>query len=108
MFWFSTLIGVTSVGLNLENSISVFVTYAAMLTDGNLLTNKISIGRKSPKTGPDPPPPATAGGLSTPGLGPEGDASLTRVDAALGDNNGFNQNLFDQVSVHLTSQRDQF
>ncbi|KAJ2923951.1 heme-thiolate peroxidase, partial [Candolleomyces eurysporus] len=83
-------------GLNMENAIAIFVTYAAMLVDGNLLTNKISIGRKSQKTGPDPPPPATAGGLSTPGLGPEGDASLTRGDAALGDNDSFNQTLFDQ------------
>ncbi|KAJ2914364.1 heme-thiolate peroxidase, partial [Candolleomyces efflorescens] len=83
-------------GLNLENSIAVFVTYAAMLTDGNLLTNKLSIGRKSSRTGPDPPPPATAGGLSTPGLGPEGDASLTRVDDALGDNSDLNQDLFNQ------------
>jgi len=52
----------------MENSIAVFVTYAAHLVDGNLITNKLSIGRKSAKTGPDPPSPAIVGGLNTHGL----------------------------------------
>jgi hypothetical protein len=47
------------------NDLALFVTYAAMLVDGNQLTNLISIGGKSPATGDDPPPPAIVGGLNT-------------------------------------------
>jgi hypothetical protein len=47
------------------NGLAVFVTYAAMLVDGNLVTNHLSIGGKTPKTGPDPPKPAIVGGLNT-------------------------------------------
>ena len=47
------------------NGLAIFITYAAMLTDGNQITNLLSIGGKSPKTGPDPPQPAIVGGLDT-------------------------------------------
>ena len=47
------------------NDLAVFITYAAMLVDGNQITNLLSIGGKSPKTGPDPPKPAIVGGLDT-------------------------------------------
>ena len=47
------------------NDLAVFVTYAAMLVDGNQITNLLSIGGKSSKTGPDPPKPAIVGGLDT-------------------------------------------
>lgn len=47
------------------NDLAVFVTYAAMLVDGNLITNLLSIGHKSHRTGPDPPSPAIVGGLNT-------------------------------------------
>ena len=50
------------------NDLAVFVTYAAMLVDGNQLTNLLSIGSKTSKTGPDPPAPATVGGLDTHGV----------------------------------------
>ena len=50
------------------NDLAVFVTYAAMLVDGNQLTNLISIGGKSSATGVDPPPPAIVGGLDTHGV----------------------------------------
>jgi hypothetical protein len=36
-----------------------------MLVDGNLVTNLLSIGGKTKKTGPDPPKPAIVGGLNT-------------------------------------------
>ena len=49
----------------MANDIAVFVTYAAFLVDGNPLTNLMSIGGKTPSTGPDPPPPAIVGGLDT-------------------------------------------
>jgi hypothetical protein len=47
------------------NDLALLVTYAAMLVDGNQLTNLISIGGKSPATGDDPPLPAIVGGLNT-------------------------------------------
>jgi hypothetical protein len=59
------------------NDLAVFVTYAAHLVDGNLLTDRLSIGGKTAKTGADPPKPAIVGGLDTHGVF-EGDASTTR------------------------------
>jgi len=59
------------------NDIARFITYASHLVDGNLVTNLLSIGRKTSKTGPDPPSPAIVGGLNTHGVF-EGDASMTR------------------------------
>ena len=55
-------------GFNMGNDLAVFVTYAAMLVDGNQLTNLMSIGGKTSETGPDPPAPATVGGLNTHGV----------------------------------------
>lgn len=56
----------------MNNKLAIFVTYAAMLVDGNIVTNLISIGGKTPKTGPEFPGAAPAGGLNTPGFGVEG------------------------------------
>ena len=47
------------------NDLAVFLSYGAMLVDGNVITNLLSIGGKSPRTGPDPPKPAIVGGLDT-------------------------------------------
>ncbi|KAF8153436.1 aromatic peroxygenase precursor [Crassisporium funariophilum] len=80
-------------GFNMDNSLAVFVTYAAFLVDGNVVTNKMSIGGKSALTGPDPPAPAIVGGLNTHAVF-EGDASMTRGDAFLGNNHDFNETLF--------------
>ena len=44
---------------------ALFVTYGAHLVDGNLVTDLLSIGEKTKKTGPDPPAPAIVGGLNT-------------------------------------------
>ncbi|KAJ3515821.1 heme-thiolate peroxidase [Agrocybe chaxingu] len=82
-------------GFNLRNGAAIFATYAAHLVVGNLLTDLLSIGGKTPLTGPSPPLPATAGGLSEHGLF-EGDASMTRSDAFLGSNDAFNETLFEQ------------
>lgn len=60
----------------MNNKLAIFVTYAAMLVDGNLITNKLSIGGKTLKTGPDSPG-VLAGGLNTPGLGIEGTLNRT-------------------------------
>jgi unspecific peroxygenase len=47
------------------NDLALTLTYAAMLVDGNMITNLLSIGGKSSETGPDPPKPAIVGGLDT-------------------------------------------
>ena len=52
-------------GFNMGNDLAISVTYAAFLVDGNMITNLLSIGGKTPKTGPDPPKPAIVGGLDT-------------------------------------------
>ncbi|KIJ50355.1 hypothetical protein M422DRAFT_245620 [Sphaerobolus stellatus SS14] len=80
-------------GLNLGNDFAKFLVYQAFLMNGNPITNLISIGLKSPLTGPDPPKPAQVGGLTQHGTF-EGDTSMTRVDAHFGDQAVFNETLF--------------
>ncbi|RXW13620.1 hypothetical protein EST38_g12234 [Candolleomyces aberdarensis] len=79
----------------MEPNTARFVTYAAHLVDGNLVTDLLSIGEKTRKTGPDPPAPAIVGGLNTHAVF-EGDASMTRADFFFGDNHSLNRTLFDQ------------
>ena len=104
----------------MENSLAVFVTWGAHLVDGNHLTNLISIGHKTAKTGRNPPRPATVGGLNTHGVFEgeckhlrtfrgdayliwlQGDASTTREDAYFGDNHSFNEGLFQQVRSYFS------
>lgn len=52
-------------GFNMGNDLATFVTYAAHLVDGNLVTDLLSIGGKDKRTGPDPPSPASVAGLNT-------------------------------------------
>ncbi|KXN82381.1 Aromatic peroxygenase [Leucoagaricus sp. SymC.cos] len=83
-------------GLNMEYGTALLLAYGGLLLDGNVVTNLLSIGWKTSKTGTDPPAPATAGGLNT--HGPfEGDASITRGDAYFGDNHSFNETLFQEL-----------
>jgi Peroxidase, family 2 len=91
-------------GFNMESLLARTTTYAAHLLDGNPITDLLSIGSKTPKTGPDPPAPAIVGGLNNHGTF-EGDASMTRADAFFGDNHIFNPALFEEVSL-LPIRRD--
>ncbi|KAJ3570664.1 heme-thiolate peroxidase [Leucocoprinus birnbaumii] len=91
----SQIIAAVQEGFNMDSFTAQFVTYAAHLVDGNLVTDRLSIGGKSPSTGPDPPAPATVAGLNTHAVF-EGDASMTRGDAFFGDNHSFNESLFDE------------
>jgi hypothetical protein len=53
----------------MANRLAIFVTYSSLLAGGNPITNKLSIGGKTPLTGPDPPGGAAIiGGLSAHGL----------------------------------------
>ncbi|EJD42721.1 heme-thiolate peroxidase [Auricularia subglabra TFB-10046 SS5] len=92
-------------GFNMGHEIATLVTFAAFLVDGNQLTNLMSIGDASRLTGPAPPKPALAGGLSVHGTF-EGEclhvdqfdgAQLLAGDAILGDNHSFNETLFEQI-----------
>ena len=47
------------------NKLAKFIAYSSFLVDGNLITNRLSIGGKTSLTGPDPPRPAIVGGLDT-------------------------------------------
>ncbi|TFK17849.1 Cloroperoxidase [Coprinopsis marcescibilis] len=82
-------------GFNFDNSAARFAVYAALLGNGNVVTDLLSIGGKTRLTGPDPPAPAIVGGLNNHGTF-EGDVSLTRGDAFFGDNHSFNETLWDQ------------
>ncbi|KAJ2925816.1 heme-thiolate peroxidase, partial [Candolleomyces eurysporus] len=91
----SDMVTAVQEGLNMENKFAIFVTYLNHLMNGNLVTDLLSIGGKTSKTGPDPPAPAHAGGLSVHGTF-EGDAGMTREDAFFGDNHSFNETLFEK------------
>ncbi|KIJ48622.1 hypothetical protein M422DRAFT_247470 [Sphaerobolus stellatus SS14] len=80
---------------NLGNDFAKFLVYQAHLMNGNPLTNLLSIGMKTPETGPNPSKPALIGGLSQHGTF-EGDTSMTRVDAFFGDPVAFNEDLFQE------------
>lgn len=88
-------------GFNLGNTFAKFLVYQAHLIDGNPLTNLISIGMKTPETGPDPPAPAIVGGLSFHGTF-EGDTSMTRVDAFFGNPALFNSTRFQEFEAFST------
>ncbi|KAF5327643.1 hypothetical protein D9619_004133 [Psilocybe cf. subviscida] len=92
----SQIVEAAQEGFNMENSRAIFITYAAHLVDGNLVTDLLSIGGKSAATGPNPPSPAIVGGLDTHAVF-EGDASMTRGDAFFGDNHSFNETLFQEL-----------
>ncbi|KAH6905841.1 aromatic peroxygenase precursor [Coprinopsis sp. MPI-PUGE-AT-0042] len=81
--------------LNMAPSAARTAAYAGHILNGNLEYDLLSIGGKTPLTGPDPPAPAQVGGLSQHATF-EGDASLTRADAFFGNNFAFNPALFEQ------------
>ncbi|KAJ7496831.1 Chloroperoxidase [Mycena latifolia] len=90
---------------NLELNLGATVVANNMLTRGNPFVNKISIGGVSPLV---PPLPGQIDGPETGGIAKhgrfEGDASMTRADAFIGDNRNFQENLYDLDLLQL----DQF
>ncbi|KAF8139008.1 aromatic peroxygenase precursor, partial [Boletus edulis] len=79
-------------GYNLGHQFASFLCYTAFLTDGNHLTNLMTIGANTTTHGQ----PTT--GINTHGHF-EGDASMSRDDAFLGNNFNFNEILFDAFQV---------
>ncbi|KDR72032.1 hypothetical protein GALMADRAFT_143376 [Galerina marginata CBS 339.88] len=92
----SQIVTAVQEGFNMENDLALFVTYGAHLVDGNVLTDRLSIGGKTALTGVDPPAPAIVGGLNTHAVF-EGDTSMTRADFFFGNNHDFNETLFDEL-----------
>lgn len=82
----------------MAHGVAVVAVYSAMLLNGNPITDLLSIGGKTPLTGPPPPLPAHAGGNNVHQTA-EGDASLSRADAYFGDGHSFNQTVFEGVRV---------
>ncbi|KAK7057640.1 Cloroperoxidase [Favolaschia claudopus] len=78
-----------------------------MLTRGNPFVNKVSIGGVSPLL---PPLPGKIDGPVTGGIAKhgrfEGDASMTRADAFIGDNRNFQEILFDMDLQQLADFGD--
>ena len=50
------------------NDLAIFLTWGAFVVDGNHLPNLVSIGHRTDKTGPFPPPPVLVGGFNTHGV----------------------------------------
>ncbi|EKM83297.1 hypothetical protein AGABI1DRAFT_111729 [Agaricus bisporus var. burnettii JB137-S8] len=91
----SNIVRAAMEGFNMNNDLAKFTCYAAFIVNGNMVTDLVSIGEKSKKTGPDPKDqPATIGGLNTHNVF-EGDSSMTRADFYDGgDVESFNETLF--------------
>ncbi|KAF8900069.1 Chloroperoxidase [Mucidula mucida] len=87
---------------NLERVFAANMAANNMLTRGNPFINKLSIGGVSPHV---PPLPGKIDGPETGGIAKhgrfEGDASMTRADAFIGDNRNFQENLYDQDILQL-------
>ncbi|KDR86159.1 hypothetical protein GALMADRAFT_52924 [Galerina marginata CBS 339.88] len=80
-------------GFNLENAFARFLVFSTFLVNGNPITNLMSIGGATPLTGPNPPKPATVGGLNSHN-NCEGDTSMTRDDFFFGNNHDFDEARF--------------
>ncbi|TFK18472.1 Cloroperoxidase [Coprinopsis marcescibilis] len=103
----SQIISASMAGFNMDHGTARLATYVGHILNGNVVTDLLSIGGKTDKTGPDPPPPASVGGINTHGT-VEGDSSLTRgkfcgcasqlADDFFGNNFNFNQEFFNQFT----------
>ncbi|KDR84365.1 hypothetical protein GALMADRAFT_54851 [Galerina marginata CBS 339.88] len=87
------IINAVQEALNLDNTFARFLVFSTFLVNGNPITNLMSIGGATPLTGPNPPKPATVGGLNT-HSNCEGDTSMTRADAFFGNNHDFDESRF--------------
>jgi len=95
---FKQIINATREGFNMGYDLSSALASFAMLARGNAFLDQLSIGGPSPHV---PPLPGqidgpVAGGIATHGRF-EGDVSMTRQDAAIGDNKDFQADLYDEL-----------
>jgi hypothetical protein len=60
----SPLTWLWQIGFSMANDLAKFLVYMAHLSDGNLVTDLLSIGKMTSLTGQDPPDAPPAGGLN--------------------------------------------
>ncbi|KDQ50980.1 hypothetical protein JAAARDRAFT_544016 [Jaapia argillacea MUCL 33604] len=91
---------------NVDYNFSVALASFALLSRGNVLLDRVSLGLESPLV---PPLPGnidgTPGGLGKHGRF-EGDVSMTREDFALGDNVHFQQDLYNNLLTYVANYSD--
>ncbi|KZT33639.1 Cloroperoxidase [Sistotremastrum suecicum HHB10207 ss-3] len=100
---FEQIITAVREGFNMEHDLAGALAGFAMLARGNAFLDLVSIGGVSPLIpvlpgaidGPKPP-----GGIATHGRF-EGDVSMTRQDAAIGDNVHFQDSLYDELLLYV-------
>ncbi|KAF8067669.1 Chloroperoxidase [Lyophyllum atratum] len=95
---FEQIVNATTHGFNMDYDLASGLTAFGILSRGNAFINKLSIGLDTPHI---PPLPGKIDGPITRGLAAhgrfEGDVSMTRQDAAIGDNRNFQADLFAQL-----------
>ncbi|KZT41045.1 Cloroperoxidase [Sistotremastrum suecicum HHB10207 ss-3] len=99
---FEQIVNATREGFNMEHDLAGALAGFAMLARGNAFLDLVSIGGTSSLIpvlpgaidGPNPP-----GGISKHGRF-EGDVSMTRQDAAIGDNVNFQNSLYDELLLY--------
>ncbi|KAF8062548.1 hypothetical protein FPV67DRAFT_1673020 [Lyophyllum atratum] len=102
---FEQIVNATTHGLNMDYDLASGLAAFGMLARGNPFLDKISIGLDTPLI---PPLPGKIDGPITRGVAAhgrfEGDVSMTRQDASIGDNRNFQADLY----AKLLSQVAQF
>ncbi|KAG6906919.1 hypothetical protein DXG01_011345 [Tephrocybe rancida] len=95
---FEQIVNATTHGFNMDYDLASALTAFGILSRGNPYINKLSIGLDTPLI---PPLPGKIDGPKTRGLAAhgrfEGDVSMTRQDAAIGDNVNFQPKLFAEL-----------
>jgi len=95
---FEQIIQATGEGFNMEYDLASALAAFGILARGNAEVNLLSIGLPTPLV---PPLPGNIDGPQALGIAThgrfEGDVSMTRADAAIGDNRNFNQGLFNEL-----------
>lgn len=95
---FEQIVTATGEGFNMDPSLASALAAFGILSRGNAFVNLLSIGLPTPLV---PPLPGKIDGPEALGLAThgrfEGDVSMTRSDAAIGDNRNFNQTLFNEL-----------
>ncbi|KAJ7599079.1 Chloroperoxidase [Mycena floridula] len=100
---FEQLVFAQMEGFNLDRDFSANIAATNMLARGNPFTNQLSIGLESPLVAHIPfhlDGPGRPGGIAKHGRF-EGDGSMTRQDANIGDNKDFQDILYDRIMLHL-------
>jgi hypothetical protein len=94
---FAEIVEAVQEGYNMDYVLGAGIAAFAMLTRGNVLLDRLSIGGETKKVPRLPNDlDGTPGGLAAHGRF-EGDVSFSRHDHALGDSRHFQQDLFDQM-----------